>query len=480
MGFSSPGVGSGLPIKELVEATVKSETVLKQKHLDDRVKHIQTEFSAIGQIKSQLDNLKTTVAKLADITKCYNMKSSITDPNFFSATLAPSAPAGVYKVSITELAQQHTLASSYYEKSSDSVGSGDLTITFGTYNADNTAFTPNDKSMPLILNISPEKSSLEDICNAINLAKKDVIATVVQDSQGARLTLTSKKTGLDYAMQITGDITALNYDPTTANTVLTQTQEAKNSSLSVNGIEVNQSTNNIENAIPGVTLNLQKQDPNTTITLVVDSNKDQLSNLINDFLKQYNESMELLTNITGYNAETQQSGYLQGDAQLRDIKTKLNKWAVGPSFNSGPLKSLGDLGIKTNKDGYLEVDQKKFQKVLSEHYEEIGAVFTNGSPTADASKNETKSSAGIAFLLNNFLDSSVGSKGVLTERSNKLTKEIKNIPNDQKVIDKLSKTLEEKYLKKYTALDVLVSKLQANSNTLTNLIGNLPKIKTKD
>jgi flagellar hook-associated protein 2 len=476
MGFSSPGIGSGLPIKELVEATVKAETVLKQKHLDDRVKHIQTEFSAIGQIKSQLDNLKATVAKLADITKCYNMKSNTTDPSFFSTVLSPSAPAGVYKISVQELAQQQTLASTYYTKSSDSIGSGNLTINFGTYNADNTAFTPNTESMPLVLDISPENDSLEAICDAINLAKKDVIATVVEDSQGTRLTLTSKNTGLDYAMQITGDISALNYDPTTANTALTQTQAAKNSSVSINGLVVNQSTNKIENALPGITLNLQKQDANTTVTLVVDSNKDQLSNLINDFLKQYNESMTLLTNITGYNAETQQSGYLQGDAQLRDIKSKLNKWAVGPSFNSGPLQSLGDLGIKTNKDGFLEVDQKKFQAALDKNYENIGAVFTNGSPTADASKHETKSTAGIAFLLNNFLDSSIGSKGGLTERTNKLTKEIKNIPADQKVIDKLSKALEDKYLKKYTALDVLVSKLQASSNTLTNLIGNLPKM----
>lgn len=476
MGFSSPGIGSGLPIKELVEATVKAETVLKQKQLDDRVKHIQTEFSAIGQIKSQLDNLKSTVAKLADITKCYNMKSSITDPSFFSAVLAPSAPAGVYKISVQALAQQQTLASNYYATSSDPIGTGNLTINFGTYSADKTTFTPNTQSKPLILTIAPENDSLDALCDAINLAKNDVIANVVEDSQGARLTLTSKNTGLDYAMQITGDITALHYDPTTANTALTETQAALNSSVTINGLVVNQSTNTIENALPGVTLNLQKEDASTSVTLVVDSNKDQLSNLINDFLKQYNESMTLLTNITGYNAQTEQSGFLQGDAQLRDIKTKLNKWAVGPSFNSGPLQSLGDLGIKTNKDGFLEVDQKKFQAVLEKNYEDIGSVFTNGSPTADISKHETKSTAGIAFLLNNFLDSYTGSTGGLTKRTSQLTKDIKNIPADQKVIDTLSKTLEDKYLKKYTALDILVSKLQASSNTLTSLIGNLPKI----
>jgi len=121
-------------------------------------------------------------------------------------------------------------------------------------------------------------------------------------------------------MQISGSLTALNYDPTIGSNALTETIAAQNSVIKVNGLTLNQSTNQLKDAISGITLNLKKAELSKTITLNVDDNKDQLTGLVNDFIKKYNDSTTLLTNLTGYNSSTKQSGLFQGDPQFRNLK----------------------------------------------------------------------------------------------------------------------------------------------------------------
>lgn len=220
MGLSTPGIGSGLDIKAMVDAYVKAEiTPLQTKH-DNSLKSINTELSAIGQLKSSLSNLKASFCKMSNLSEFYNVKYSVTSPNYFNAVLTPQAAKGTYQIEVQQLAQQQNLASAYLNTSS--VGSGTMTINFGTYNSGKTAFTVNTVATPVIITIPPGGDSLIAVCDAINNSGSGVTASIIQDNLGSRLTITSPQTGSNYAMQISGDITALNYDPTTNINSLTE------------------------------------------------------------------------------------------------------------------------------------------------------------------------------------------------------------------------------------------------------------------
>lgn len=477
MGISTPGVGSGLDIKTMVDVIVKAEITSKQVRQDRKVTQLNTELSGLGLIKSQLTNFQSVLTKLSDLTSCYTMKYSTTDSSYFNTTVSSEAAPGVYQIKVKQLAQQQSLATGYYTDNSTSLGNGNLTIKLGTYSTDNTTFTQNPDTKPITITLSDGANSLASVCEAINKTQAGVSASIVQDSQGARLALTSTTTGLNCAMQITSDTTALNYDPTTSQNGLTQTMAAQNSAVLINGLEITQSTNQIKEAFTGITLNLKKADENTTVTLTVEHNKDQLSGLLTDFVKQYNESITLLNNATRYDQETKQRGPFQGDTQIRELKFNLNKWTTGKlQDQNGSLQTLSDLGISIDRGGLLQINKEKLQNNLDNNYQQIGLLFAKES----TNQSDTSSSnEGMAVLLNQFLDTYTGTKGTLDGRSEQLKQEGKNLAKNQTEINKYSELLEQRYLKKFNALDSLIADLRSKSDSLTQMLGNLPQMNNK-
>lgn len=541
MSLSSPGVGSGLDVKSIVAALVQADIAPMQKRHDSQLQNVNTEISAIGQLKSYLANLQTSLTKLSDLKQFYNTKYSVSDPDSFTVTTTAEAAKGSYQVVVKNLAQQHTLASNYLTNT----GSGTLTIDFGSYNSDKTVFTPNSSATSVTVNIAPGSDSLTAVRDAINNANSSVTASIIQDGQGSRLTITSKNTGANYAMKVTG-ITSLIYDPTIGVDNIKQTVAAQDSEVTINGLTLTQSSNQLKDAIAGMTINLKKADINKTVTLNVDDNKDQLTGLVNEFIKQYNDSMTFLTNLTGYNPSTKQSGVFQGDPQFRNLKLQLNKWATSPLPNGGGnVKSLADLGITTNKQGLLEVNQTKYQKALDTNYKDIGALFAKTATASDSNiriksvdtkvkagsysvvldsfnpgvsmtgtiGNLTASSAdgltlrgsgalsglaidvlsgttgsrgqinvsdGIAVSMNALLDTYMSTKGDLTQRADQLNIQVKQLAKTQESINARSASTEARYFRQFNALDVLLTQMQSTSSFLTQQLANLPQLKIKN
>lgn len=380
MPLSAPGIGSGLDVKAMVEAIVKAEITPLQVRHDKQLTYVNAEISAIGQVKSALSNLKTSLNNLAELSNFYSMQSTTSDPSFFSVSLSSNAAKGSYQVEVQYLAQNQTLASAYFPNNNSPVGSGNININFGTYSNGNTTFTPNPDVSPVSIYIDPSNNSLASISNAINNAGVGVTANIIQDSQGSRIILTSDTSGQSYAMQISGDIAALNYDPTTNVTAMTQTMAGQDSTILINGLKLTQNSNTIKNAISGVTLNLQKALIGSPVTLTINQNQDQPTALVNDFIKQYNDVMNTIYNLTGYNKDTKQGGYLQGDSQLRNLKSNLAKLATSPSGQiNGPIQSLADLGITTNDQGLLELDQDTYADAIKNHFDSIGTLFAKSA-----------------------------------------------------------------------------------------------------
>ncbi len=385
MGLSTPGIGSGLDIKAMTEAYVKAEIDPIQNRHKIKLDRMNTELSAVGQLKSHLATLQTSLATLSDISQLYMLTSSISDPEFLSTKLTSEAAKGSYQVEIQKLAQQQSLASAPVATTTGLVGNGTITIDFGTYSAGNTVFTANPDKAAVNIIITPGNDNLTAIRDAINNSDSGVKASIVQDDQGYRLTITSPQTGEKYAMKISGDVTAVNYDPTTGVNNMSETIKAENSLVKINGLTLTQTSNQLETAISGVSLTLKKAEVGKTISLNIADNQNQLTSNINDFIKKYNESISFLTKLTGYNTTAKTKGIFQGDPQFRALKLSLNKWATTPLENAaGPIKSLAEIGIVTTKDGLLELNQTKYQKALETNYQDIGALFAKTATASDS------------------------------------------------------------------------------------------------
>lgn len=388
--------GSSLDIKAIVDALVAADITPAKSRLDKLEASYTTKLSAVGQIKGSLAKLQTAMMKLSDLQQFYAMKSTVSDPNIFSASASTDAVPGIYDVEVRYLASRQSLASSPVASANTVVGNGSITIDFGTYSNDLSTFTANPDKQSVTINIAPGQNTLQAIRDAINNNDSGVKAAIVQDSQGARLTLSSPDTGKNLAMKISvndadgnntngAGLSALAYDPTAGITNLQETAAARDSEIKINGLTLTQSTNQYKDALAGVTIDLRKADLGTTYSLTIENNKAQLTGFVNEFIKQFNEAMTTLNNLTGYNKETKQGGLLQGDSSTRNLKLSISKILSQPiDTGDSAINSLADIGIKTDAKGLLTLNTTDFDAAVNDHYDAIGNLFAKTAVASDS------------------------------------------------------------------------------------------------
>lgn len=219
---SSTGA-SGLPIDSLVTAQMQAE----QQPITDiktKISSYNTKLSAYSTLKSGLSTFQTAVDKLATAAKFNAQSVTASDATSISATANGTAVLGNYSVSVTQLATSQKLASPAYSNATDIVGTGKLSISFGTTDTAPASFTANADKSDITVDITSSNNTLAGIRDAINAKNASVSASIVNDGTGNRLVITSKDTGEVNSLKIsvadddgnntdTGGLSALAYDP---------------------------------------------------------------------------------------------------------------------------------------------------------------------------------------------------------------------------------------------------------------------------
>ncbi len=224
-----------------------------------------------------------------------------------------------------------------------------------------------------------------------------VTASVVNDSNGYHLSLSSTAKGPAGALAFTANTNTNLTVATSPATNLTFTAVGGlNAGLTIDGIGFSSTTNTVSGAIPGVTMNLVSAEPTVPLQLSVGPDTAQATTAINAFVVAYN------TLITSINAEysvdptTNTEGPLGSDGSLRALQTSLMA-DVSFSFpdssvpGAAGFANLASLGISTNDDGTLTVGTTVNNKSLSD--------LATANPSAFLSFFQNASSTGFA---NNF------------------------------------------------------------------------------
>jgi flagellar hook-associated protein 2 len=246
-------------------------------------------------------------------------------------------------------------------------------------------FTQDANIASGVVTIDSTNNTLEGIRDAVNKAGLGVTATIVSDGSANpyHLVFTSNATGANASMKmsLTGDdpalpdtalVDMLTYDPA-GSQKMTQTSAAQDTKLSVNGIAVTSHSNNVGEAIQGVTLTVTQTGAST---LNVSKNSGSVKSNVESFVKAYNDLNGTLKKLTGYNAETKTGGALQGDSTAQSVQSQIRRMmTTGISGLTGDVTTLGQVGISFDKDGTLSLDSSKFQKAMDKSFDDIGALF---------------------------------------------------------------------------------------------------------
>ena len=375
--------------------------------------------------------------------------------------------AGSYAVSVQNLAASQSVASQSYASASTVVGAGDLTMEVGSWDKTEPGFaaraTINAMSIPI-----SATDTLADVRDKINAAGGGVRASIITDSSGARLVLSSTTTGVDNGFRVTGSggAAAFTYDATDGSSPMTRTQKAIDAKATVNGLEINASSNNLSDVIQGLTINLNKvtTDP---IQINVTQDNTAIKASIQNFVTAYNSLSTTLTNQTKYDDATKTAGTLQGDSTAVSLQRQLRSLISAPSGASSVFATLSQAGIETQADGTLKVNDSKLTTSLG-NLPELSKLFSQSSLT-DSSQD------GIARRLRSFGDAVLGGDGALTTRSAGLAASLKRNGSEQDTINTRLASTEKRIRAQYTALDTQVASFTALNTYITQQIANWNK-----
>lgn len=456
--ISSPGLGSGLDINGIIGKLMAVEsrplTALATKEAG-----YQAKLSAFGSLKGALSALQTATQSLKNASTFTGMSASASDSTLFSASASSAAAAGSYDLAVTTIAKAHALRTNV-DYGADTFDSGTLRITVG-------AGTPVDIELTSV-------STLADIRTAINTANAGVSATLINDGTADRLVLTSGKTGADGAIIFTAPIS--NNDGTRrlsdlVGANLTETQAADNAVFSLNGVTITRSSNTIDDAIEGVTLNLLKEPDQTppitplTSKLTVTRNTGAVTAAVNAFVKAYNDAVGALKQMTAYDAANRKASVLTGDSTARSIQAQLSA-LLGASVSgvAGGIARLSDVGVSVQTDGTLKLDSSKLSAALTDKDKDVAALFTQ----------TTAGNEGLAVRFGTVLEGMLGSDGLIESRTKGIGDSVKDLQKRADAFNLRLTQIEARYRKQFMALDSLIASMNQTSTYLAQQLANLP------
>ncbi len=439
--ISSPGIGSGINVTQLVSQLVAAERAPEDRRIQRKDSEARADLAAFSTIRNALSSLRGATNTLNTAASAQpGRKTTVQEGAGFTASSDGTAALGRYNIEVVSTATAQKRQSAPVGAAVD-LGTGTL------------SFTVDGETFNVAVAATNTITQLRD---AINTATggKGLSATVVTGDTGSVLVLNAAKAGAAGGITINATGTL-----STFTSGIGITTPAANAEVNVNGVVRTSSSNRLTDLIGGVTLDLTKANPGTSYTLDIGTDNGNVRNALQAFIASYNSSVSALRTASNYNAETRQGGPLVGDAAVRGLTQQL-RGAIGNAFDA-----LSAIGIKGSKDGSLSLDAAKLDAALAADPSAVRKAF-------DQSKAGSLGNVLIARL-----DGAVApSTGLLETRTKALNDRIKGLQSDSDRLNVRMSKIEENYRKQYTALDGLVSQLQTTSSFLSQQLSQISKI----
>ncbi len=373
--------GSVIDVSSLVSQLVAATRAPQDAQISAQTQAVTTQISAIGTLKSALSTFQSSLGVL-DTPSAFDAQiASSTDQTAFTATASSGAAAGTYNVTISALAQsQQLLSKPFVGGDAATVGTGTLSVTLG-----GTSFN---------VTIDASDNTLAGVAAAINSAAGNpgVAATVLQGTDGAHLVLSSSLTGAANTIQVSetdggNGLAALTYTAGNAGNY-TQQAAAQDAAFSIAGVAYTSPSNTVANALSGVTLNLVGTTAaGSAPTLSVSNDTTTIEANISSFVTAYNTLVGALAPLGSYDAATNTAGPLLGNALLSGTTNQIQQALYGVvNTGSSSYNSLASIGITTNPDGTLSLNNTTLSNALSTNFSAVSQLFSGTD--------------GVAFTLN--------------------------------------------------------------------------------
>ncbi len=363
------GINSNLDTADIITKLIQ----LQRRPIDDLEAKADLEAEKLltfQDLQSRLQTFKSQVNTLNSESKFLSTQgvfaNSNTSDNNQVATISTTSQAasGTFSLTVNSLARASKLVSAGFSSTSGAVTTGTLEITVG--------------SVTTSIDINSSNNTLDGLKQAINNSGAGLQASFLNDGSATnpvRLVVSGTQTGAANSVSVSikqGSTEVLSF---------TETQSAQDASLTLDGIAITKSSNTVTDVIAGATINLQSAGSGTvTLSADIAAVKEKIS----AFVDNYNELSAFLKEQQFLDPDTLSTGLLFGNFTVQNLQQTLrNSLSSQVQGVSGIYNSLSQIGIRTQPDGTIAIDDADLTEALTADIGNVAELFASKGTTTD-------------------------------------------------------------------------------------------------
>jgi flagellar hook-associated protein 2 len=468
--ISSAGIGSGLDVNGIITQLM---TIERQplRALETQETQLNSKVSNFGKLQSLLSGLRDKAGSISSLTLWNQRSGSTADTRAVEVTTAPGAALGSYAVEVQQLAAAQTLSSRAFTAADTAAqfSGGTITIELGEWTGSPTigGFDPKAGATPVTITFDPADDTLAEVRDRINGAGAGVTATIINDASGARLALRSSATGAENGFRITATettddgvaangLSALAYSALAASP-MTLNQRAFNALATINGIDVESTSNTLTNVSDGVSLRLLAQTTGP-VEVGVSTDTEAVKTAVEDFVKSFNELATFIKDQTKYDEASKKAGAMQGDSLVVGLQRQMRNVINEATTASTTFTRLADVGITMGADGNLSINESSLANGLANLEQFRNMMQGDGATTADK---------GFMRRFKEMGDLLLAADGSFEGRTESLQARIDRINDRQEQMEARLVSTEKRLRAQYEALDRNMGQLSGLSSYMS-------------
>ncbi len=443
MALSIGAFSSGIDTETIIEGLVAASSVPGD-YMEYQVDVLEDRSTQYETLQTRMTALQTALEDIDSAQEFRQLTGTSSDDTIVDVEVDGTALTGTYDVVVDTLAQSTMSVSDAFSDSTSTgvIAEGTMDITVGS---DTTTIT-----------VDSSNSSLTELVATINDEVDGVRAYIMDTGTTTpyRLVIVGEDTGADYAVSL--DTSGLTGSGTVPN--FTETRAAQDAVFYIDGIEVNDSDNEIDGAISGVTFNLNLEAPSDTITIQVERDDEAMVEQISSVVSAYNSIITHIGTERAWDYDDNIAGAFVGETLPSGVIRSL-QGLISASYESGTeIVALSQVGISTAQDGRLELDTDELEEALSDNFDEVVALFTD----PDEGFNVAMQGA-----LDVYTDST---EGLIDNRIDSLDDEIEALEDRIDRFEDTMDDLEERLRARFTMMEIIISQSDATMTSLKSLL----------
>ncbi len=457
--FSFPGIGSSIDGLALAKATFDQLTLVNVIHRKN-VSNLKSENSSLEKLRTFLLDISSSLdsSRSANGGVSGAKKAVSADPKIATAISDTSAAEGSFTVTVNSLAASATgsFNRSYSAKNdfviSDPSQAGDLQFSVGTGDSATSFSVSVDESTTVDSLVSEFNSK------AGGKASASVVNVGTEASPSYRIAFSSREAGTEKGSIAITPTNAALLDPTAlGGTTLNQ---ATNAVIQISGISgtIERASNTVSDIISGVTIQLTGTG---TTSIAVQNDAEASVGKLESFVSAFNKLAAFLNTedkVTSSKEEGEQVNIYGALAKtgVDDQALSSLRSAISQSRSKGGELSLAAIGVSTQRNGTLAIDQKKFEEAFQANPNAVNEVISSLADKVSGVEGVVHQFAGFGLQIDQQIKGNESHVAKLEEK-------ISNVERN-------ARTREEGVRRQFTSLDRLFAKLQAASSYLSSIL----------